>query len=77
MPQGDKPAHSEKQKRQAGAMESGPGQKGVGRPAAQARAPGPATNKLHGGGKKIALGRKVPFGPVGGLGRKTNLARSS
>ena len=30
-----------------------------------------------GAGKNNGSGRKVPFGPVGGSGRKTNLARSS
>ena len=51
-------------------------QKGVARPNAEARA-WPTVNKIHGGGKKIGSGRKVPSGPVGGSGRKTNLARSS
>jgi hypothetical protein len=65
MPQGDK--HTDKQKRQAG---------GVARPEAEPR--GWATvNKLQGGGKKINSRRKVPSGPVGGSGRKTNLSRSS
>jgi hypothetical protein len=76
MPQEDKSAHTDKQKRQAGAIEKGHEQKGTARPAAEARAWATA-NKLHGGGKKIASGRKVPSGPVGGSGRKTNLARSS
>jgi hypothetical protein len=74
MPQGDKSAHTDKQKRQAGAIENGHEQKGATRPEARAWA---TANKLHGGGKKIASGRKVPSGPVGGSGRKTNLARSS
>jgi hypothetical protein len=76
MRQGDKSTHSDKQKRQAGAIEKGYEQKGVARPEAKARA-WASVNKLHGGGKKIASGRKVPSGPVGGSGRKTNLARSS
>ena len=76
MPQGDKSAYTEKQKRQAGAIEKGYEQKGVPRPEAEARA-WATVNKLNGGGKKFGSGRKVPFGPVGGLGRKTNLARSS
>lgn len=75
MPQGDKSADTDKQERPAGAIEKSPGQKGA-RPKAEARA-WTAFNKLQGGGKKISPGRKVPFGPVGGLGRKTNLARSS
>jgi hypothetical protein len=76
MPRGDKSAYTDKQKRPAGAIEKGQGQKGVAPPEAEARA-WAAANKLHGGGKKISSGRKVPSGPVGGSGRKTNLARSS
>lgn len=76
MPQGDKSAYTDKQKCQAGAIEKGYEQKGVARPEAEARA-WATVNKLHGGGKKIGSGRKVPSGPVGGSGRKTNLARSS
>ena len=34
-------------------------------------------NKLPGGGQKIDARRKVPSGPLGGSGRKTNLSRSS
>ncbi|HVE55049.1 MAG TPA: hypothetical protein VNB23_16820 [Ramlibacter sp.] len=76
MPQGDKSADTDKQKRQGGAIEKSHGQSSVARPGADAR--GRATvNKLYGGGKKNGSGRKVPFGPVGGSGRKTNLARSS
>jgi hypothetical protein len=75
MPQGDKSADTDKQKRQAGAMKNGTS-KGAARPDAEGRA-WTNVNKLHGGGKKIGPGRKVPNGPVGGLGRKTNLARSS
>ena len=74
MPQEDKSAHTDKQKRQAGAK--GQEQKGGSRPAAEARS-WAAFNKLHSGSKKIGSGRKVPNGPVGGSGRKTNLARSS
>ena len=76
MPRGDKSAYTDEQMRQAGATEKGSEQKGVARPKAEARA-WPTVNKLHGGGKKIASGRKVPSGPVGGSGRKTNLSRSS
>lgn len=71
MPQGTKRAN-----KQGRVIEKGKQQESVGRPAAAPRAWATA-NKLHGGGKKIATGRKVPSGPVGGLGRKTNLARSS
>ncbi|MFC5496780.1 hypothetical protein ACFPOE_04465 [Caenimonas terrae] len=78
MPQGDKSAKIDKQKRQAGAIEKGREQKGVVRPPeAEARA-WTTFNKLPGASKKIGSGRnKVPSGPVGGSGRKTNLARSS
>lgn len=76
MPQGEKSTSTDKQRRQAGAIEKGNEQKGVGRPDAEARA-WATVNKLHGGGKKLGSGRKVPSGPVGGSGRKTNLARSS
>lgn len=76
MPQGVKSAYTDKQKRQAGAIEKGSGQKDVARPEAEARS-WATVNKLHGGGNKIASGRKVPSGPVGGSGRKTNLSRSS
>lgn len=34
-------------------------------------------NQLPGGGKRIDARRKVPSGPVGGSGRKTNQSRSS
>lgn len=75
MPQRDKSADTDKQKRQEGA-EKGYEQKGVAHREAQARAWATA-HKLHSGGKKIGSGRKVPSGPIGGSGRKTNLARSS
>jgi hypothetical protein len=76
MPQGDKSAYIDKQKRQTRAMEKGHEQTGVTGPKAEAR--GWATvNKLPGGGKKSDARRKVPSGPVGGSGRKTNLSRSS
>lgn len=76
MPRGDKSVDSNKQRRQAGAMEKRPEQKGVTRPEAEARG-WAAANKLHNGGKKMASRRKLPSGPLGGSGRKTNLARSS
>ena len=75
MPQGDQ-STTAKRNRQADALERGREQKGVARPEAEARARG-ALNKLHGGGKNINSRQKVPFGPIGGLGRKTNLTRSS
>jgi hypothetical protein len=77
MPQRGKAAYTDKQKRPAGAIEDqGYEQKGVSRPEAKVRA-WTNVNKLDAGGKKGGAGRKVPFGPVGGLGRKTNLFRSS
>jgi hypothetical protein len=76
MPRGNKSVDTDKQKRQVGAIEKGHEQKGVARPAAEARA-WAAANKLHSGGKKIASRRKLPSGPLGGSGRKANLARSS
>ena len=76
MPQRDKSANTDKQKLQAGAIEKASERKGVVRPEAEARAWATAT-KLHGPGKKIDSRRKVPSGPVGRSGRKTNLSRSS
>jgi hypothetical protein len=71
MSRGDKSVDSNKQRRQPG-----PERKGVARPETEARA-WAAADKLHSGGKKIASRRKLPSGPLGGSGRKTNLARSS
>jgi hypothetical protein len=76
MPRGGKSVDTDKQKRQAGAIEKRHEHKGLARPEAEARA-WAAANKLHSGGKKIASRRKLPSGPLGGSGRKTNLARSS
>ena len=76
MSRGDKSDDTHTQERQAGAIVRGREQKGVARPDAEARA-WAAANKLHGGGKKAASRRKLPSGPLGGSGRKTNLARSS
>ena len=36
-----------------------------------------SVNKLPGGGNKTDSRRKVPSGPLGGSGHKTNLSRSS
>jgi hypothetical protein len=74
MPQGDKSADTAKEKRHVGAKQKG--QKSGGRPGAEGRALA-TFNKHQGGGGNNGSGRKVPFGPVGGSGRKTNLARSS
>lgn len=73
MPKGDKSGHTEQQQRKAAASGKAQAQKGA--PEADKRA-WAALDKLHGGGKVNAR-RKVPFGPVGGSGRKTNLSRSS
>ena len=76
MPQRGKSADTGKQKRQAPAVETGSEQKGVRRPKAEARTWAAAT-KLPGAGKNMASRQKLPSGPLGGSGRKTNLARSS
>lgn len=72
----DKSADRRSPKRQAGATENGDPQKGSPRPPAEARVWATA-NKLHGGGKKVDSRRKLPSGPLGGSGRKTNRSRSS
>ena len=46
------------------------------RPRAEGRA-WAAVNKLPGESRKFDARRKVPSGPLGGSGRKTNLSRSS
>lgn len=76
MPQGDKSAGTDKQKRQVPDVEQSHEQKAAARPEAEACA-WAATNKLQTGGKKFASRRKLPSGPLGGSGRKTNSARSS
>jgi hypothetical protein len=76
MPKRDQSASSDRQAPPSAASEKGREQKGFARPGAEARS-WANVNKLPGGSKKIASGRKVPNGPVGGSGRKTNLARSS
>lgn len=76
MPRADKSADTNKQKRQASAIAKGDHQKGVPGPQAEARA-WAAANQLHGGGKKVDSRRKLPSGPLGGSGRKTNRSRSS
>lgn len=57
MPQGDKSAYTDKQKRQAAHIEAGYEKKGV--PASEAEARAWATvNKNDGGGNKAGAGRK-------------------
>jgi hypothetical protein len=72
MPRREKSAAAEQQK--VGAIEKG--LEAGSRPETKAGA-WPTVHKLDGGGKKFDARRKVPSGPVGGSGRKTNLARSS
>lgn len=74
MSRGDKSV--DKQAREPGAIGKGRDKKGVARPETEARS-WAAANKLHSGGKKFASRQKLPSGPLGGSGRKTNLARSS
>lgn len=71
----DRSVNTDKQIRRADVIEQSYEQKGAIRSEAKAHAWATA-NKLHGGAKN-GPGRKVPFGPTGGLGRKTNLSRSS
>lgn len=76
MSRGIKCVDTDKQERPAGVIQKGREKKGVARPEAEARA-WAAANKLYSGGKKFASRQKLPSGPLGGSGRKTNLARSS
>lgn len=76
MPRGDKSVADDKQKRPAGRTEKGAKKKAVARPEAEARA-WAAAGKLHGGAGKFGPRQKLPSGPLGGSGRKTNLSRSS
>jgi hypothetical protein len=75
VPHKDKSAYTDKQSAKRAPSKKASGKTGVTRSEAEERA-WATVNKAHGGGK-IGLGRKVPSGPVGGSGRKTNLARSS
>lgn len=78
MSKGDKQADPARQKGQAAeeGTAEGPAQKVAARPQSAARA-WAAVNKLPGGGKQVHARRKVPSGPLGGSGRKTNVSRSS
>ena len=71
-----KPDKVDAHKQQLETIKEGNAQKDVSRPRTKARAWG-TVNKLPGGGNKIDARRKVPSGPLGGSGRKTNLSRSS
>jgi len=57
MPQGDKDAYTDKQKREAKHIEDGYEKKGVSHETAEARA-WATVNKQDGGGKKSGSGRK-------------------
>lgn len=70
----DKDVDAHSQKRQT--TEGGDAQRDVARPRNQGRA-WATVNKLPGGGKQIDARHKLPSGPLGGSGRKTNLSRSS
>jgi len=59
MPQGDKPAYSEKQKRKAEHIEEGYEDRGVGKGEAERRA-WATVNKESGGGNKSGSGRGKP-----------------
>lgn len=63
MPQGDKSAYTDKQKRQAAHIEAGYEKKGVSPSAAAARA-WATVNKLSGGGRKSGAGRKQNPTPI-------------
>ena len=56
MPQGDKDAYTDKQKRKAGHIEQGYEDRGVGKEEAERRA-WATVNKQDGGGKKSGSGR--------------------
>lgn len=75
MSNGDK-SNTDKRKRLKGAAAASAEPKGAARPEAKAQT-WATVSKLHDGGKNIAARRKVPSGPLGGSGRKTNLSRSS
>ena len=76
MPREKRSTYTDQQKPQAGGNETGHERKEVARRETGARA-WATVNKLNSTGKKLGTGRKVPSGPVGGSGRKTNLSRSS
>src|SRR5688572_9900597 len=59
MPQGDKSAYTDKQKRQAEHIEEGYEEKGVSKKEAESRA-WATVNKMTGGGKKSGSGRGKP-----------------
>lgn len=76
MPQQERSTDTDQLNRQANAVEKGREQKDVSQQKANPRA-WAALNQLHGARKQSGSRQKIPSGPVGGSGRKTNLARSS
>ncbi len=62
--------------RQEGAVDKSPEQKRLVGGEAGARS-WAAANKLIGNGKQMTSRQKLPYGPLGGSGRKTNRSRSS
>jgi len=78
MPQGDKSAYSNKQKRQAEHIEEGYEKRGVSKKTAKKRA-WATVNKMTGGGKKSGSGRgkKVNKAPARKGGRKGGAASAS
>ena len=70
----DKVVNAHKPKRET--VEEGDAQKNITGPGAKARG-WANVQKLLGGGKKMEARRKLPSGPLGGSGRKTNVSRSS
>ena len=75
MTQRNKSAATGKRKQTRTAQEATQ-QKGAAGPEAKGRA-WQSANKLDGASKRFASRQKLPSGPLGGSGRKTNLARSS
>ena len=78
MPQGDKSAYTNKQKRQAEHIEEGYEKRGVSKKTAKARA-WATVNKMTGGGKKSGSGRgkKVNKAPARKGGRKGGAASAN
>jgi plasmid stabilization system protein ParE len=77
MPQGDKSAYTDKQKRKAAAIEESYAQKGVSHDEAERRA-WATVNKDDGGGKKSGSGRgKYTGHPAAHKGGKASASRSA
>lgn len=71
----EKSPQPETRKRQTGTLEQANEQRSAARAKTDVSA-WPTAKKLGGADKKIDARRKVPSGPLGGSGRKTNLSRS-